>query len=176
MSSFVLVPIGDHSVQHTRNTGTTNWDCVNEYPTPVDTNYVYNNNDRTAKTDIYTLSAIPTLPANTIFTSVSATARCNKIDATGTVEIVLEAGSQFVGTSYPITTSYVNYTQTWTSNPLTTLAWTSSDISNLLAGIKTNMTKIESSGRSECSQFFITVEYTIPIPPQKRRNTGIMDI
>jgi hypothetical protein len=160
MSTELIRPNGDYSIQCARSAGATNYSCVDESTTD-DTDYVYNGTDLSTKDDLYNLTdhvsgsgTINTVTQYGRFKSASSA-------VTDQVYFLLRVG----GTTYPsspvdITTSYTTYSYTWTNQPGGG-AWGTdwSIIDGLIAGERLNDNS-KTYGQQYCSQLWVVVDYT----------------
>ena len=62
-----------------------------------------------------------------------------------------------------VTTSYVTYSQAYTTNPYTGLAWTWDEIDALEARIKLRSAKAASYVATRCTQVYVVVDYSISV-------------
>ncbi|MCP4704748.1 MAG: prepilin-type N-terminal cleavage/methylation domain-containing protein [candidate division Zixibacteria bacterium] len=152
-----LRPDGAGSITNLTNSGcTNNYECVDEVSADDDATYVDRKSNSYA-TDVYSI-ANSSVGAGTI-DSVEVYCRAKKAQTNGNVRPALYiVGSEYNGTAQGLTTSYVDYLHSWTTNPNTSSAWTWSDINNLEAGVSI---KGQNSGKpAYCTQVWIMVYYT----------------
>lgn len=77
---------------------------------------------------------------------------------TGSAKICLKSGGTVVdGTTQTLTFSFAAYSQTWTTNPVTSSAWTWDEIDALQAGYKLIA---DAGSQANCSQMYVEVDYT----------------
>ncbi|MCP4704747.1 MAG: prepilin-type N-terminal cleavage/methylation domain-containing protein [candidate division Zixibacteria bacterium] len=152
-----LRPDGAGSITNLTNSGcSNNYECVDEVSADDDATYVERKSNSYA-TDIYSITN-SSVGAGTI-DSVEVYCRTKKAQTNGNVRPTLYiGGSEYNGTAQGLTTSYVDYLQSWTINPNTSLAWTWSNINSLEVGVSI---KGQNSGKpAYCTQVWIIVYYT----------------
>jgi len=65
---------------------------------------------------------------------VTAAARAMRVDATGPQQIkpyVLISGTRYYGTTFALTTGFIDYQYTWNTNPATGVAWTTTEANDV---------------------------------------------
>jgi hypothetical protein len=142
-----------------------NYACIDE-ETPNDADYV----SRTAAiaNDLYNVGTDETLTGKNIV-QITVVVRARMINSGGTppgtdLNVICKAGDTTdVGEAQALTTSYASYTETWTLNPDTGLAWTKDDIDALQIGVR-GVRNADGGGASfpRVSQAYVQVSYTIP--------------
>lgn len=101
--------------------------------------------------------------------SVTVTGRATR-SGTGTASIRIFlriGGTDYDGDSQnlPSAAAYANYTQGWTTNPATGLAWTTADLAALEAGVL--ITNGGITNTSSVTQVYAAIDYTIPDPREQ---------
>ncbi|MCM2271301.1 MAG: hypothetical protein NDJ18_01915 [candidate division Zixibacteria bacterium] len=153
--SITLRPDGAGASSSLTGCATSNWQCVDEV-TPDDNSTLVQRDATSWAHDLYSLPdpAAAACPPS----KVTVFLRCRMEQTQGDVRAVLRVnGVNFQGAATPLTTSWVNYGFSWSSNPATGSAWTWSDISALQVGPELkgqNATK-----PAFCTQVWVVVEY-----------------
>ena len=89
--------------------------------------------------------------------SVTVYARAKREHTQGQLRLLVRPGLfPYYGSTTDLTSSWANYSYTWTTNPATGSAWGWSDINSLEAGIQL---KGQGSHSSYCTQLWVVVEY-----------------
>lgn len=155
--SVILRPNGaGTSTQISNRTGcAANWQCVSETVADDATSQAWENSNSWVL-DQY---AIANPPSSTCaIVSVTVYCRAMRDHTQGDIKVAVHSGgSDFYGTSTQLTTSWVNYSTTWTTNPKNGSAWTWTDITNLQAGAQIrgqNSTKF-----ARLTQVWVVVKY-----------------
>ncbi len=115
--------------------------------------------------DLYALTNIGAATGTISNITIYVRAICPDGDPTAaSVKICLKTG----GTAYEsaektITGSLAYYSNAWTTNPKTSVAWTWSDIGSLQIGVSLKQSLIDAVGyETYCSQVYVIVTYTLP--------------
>ncbi len=142
---------------------TDNWDMVNEASSDGDTTYVYASQSTGTADDVYnTTDSTVIYPWDTI-NSVAVTVVAKYSVANGkVVPLIRENGTTTAGSSNTLTSSYAEYTNTWTTRPSDGAAWTLDDINALGAGARLLG---NSTWTARSTQVYVTVTYTAGTPP-----------
>lgn len=78
--------------------------------------------------------------------------------------LVRMGGTNYFSSAVALTTTATLYSNTWTTNPNTTAAWTWTNINDLIAGVELTPGAYDlKSGTlvlGSCSQFYVTIDYT----------------
>jgi hypothetical protein len=95
-------------------------------------------------------------------TNVRAVFRCKHVTATGYSRAIVGTGTSAYsyGDTKTSTTSYQTFTQDWTTNPRTGVAWVWSDFTNYYFGVEGWGSATKSNNR--CTQFYVEISYTLP--------------
>jgi hypothetical protein len=138
-----------------------NWDCVNETPAD-DTDYVSETDQTFFQSDLYTTPS-PSIPTGSTINSVTVYFRVEKIGTRtsyASPRIRALAQESTIGTAVTLTDGvWANESQTWTTNPVTSAAWTVNEVNDLDIGINLKQsTTGETSGL--CSQLYAVINYT----------------
>lgn len=154
--SVVLRPNGNGAFNELASaTGcASHYQCVSETSADADVTFLYEANNY-YQTELFTLT--DTVVSSCTITSVVVTCRARHTSTGGHVRVKLYVGgNEYYNTTDAISTSYANYSATWTTNPATGGSWTWADIANIQAGtdIKEN-----GSGDSRLTQVYVTVNY-----------------
>jgi len=164
MTTLTLRPNGDTTAGWEPSTGNNEYACIDE-SVADDADYVY------VRAIVDTGISVYAYPDHTTesgdINSVKIYARCKDIVFTGvppaTSHIKLSAYSGINGTDQTLTSSWAVYTQTWTTNPNTGVAWTWADIDALSAGftgILSAPMDAKNYSRPFCSHFYVEVDHT----------------
>jgi hypothetical protein len=133
------------------------WDKVDEESADEDGTYV-EGIDNVFRRDLYNLPAHS--GSGTInFIKVYSRSRAGGTPTQASLKIPLKTGgSVYESSEITLTTSYINYSNPWNTNPKTGVAWTWDDIDALQIGV----TLRQSSGLwgSKCTQVYVEVDYT----------------
>ena len=124
---------GDHSDLSEHGEGSAHWSKVDEEISDGDTTYVYMDT-KADKYDIYQLS--DSSQTGTI-TSVEVTSKCRREDDSGsfTIRNVIKTNkTTSKGNPQSVSTSYTDYSDTYSTNPITGNAWTWTEIDALQVG------------------------------------------
>jgi hypothetical protein len=144
-----------------RNTGSNNYQCVDESGTPTDTDYVYqypNGENR----DTYNMED-PPVGQTGIITQITVHAVVRLNGATGHCHLAVRTGTTDTTSSeQSLTPSYVDKTASWSTKPGTSSAWAWADITSLQCGIVLNRISGGMGDSVRCTQVWVVVEY---IPP-----------
>jgi prepilin-type N-terminal cleavage/methylation domain-containing protein len=155
-NALTLRPNGPGSSTFLTSSGCAgNWQCVSEATPDEDASIVIcasNSNE-----DDYYAMADPT-PQACAPTKVTVNYRARLTKNQGSAASLLYVGGQvFAGATVSPTNSYANYSDSWTTNPRTGIAWTWADITNLQAGIR--MSGQNGNWPAYCTQLWIVVTY-----------------
>lgn len=173
-----LIPDGDGFQQWIPSAEAPHWTLVDD---PVgnpdeDATYVYSLiNDQEEQFDH---QAFPYTGMS--ISNVRLLARARKLSAGNTVAIDLGltiSGIRYpAGVTYPVTTSYANYTDDWAKNPATSNDWTKADIDGLFSSIK-SVLAAGISPQLRCTQVYLIVTYTSPpVSVKKPRPTATVGL
>ena len=153
----ILVPASDVTVNFTRSGADTNFDCINEYPTPDDaTSYVRKQNT-TYQSDIYGMTKPATLFPNTSLISLQIGARVYSPSYNAYVNVGYKIGEtsylSAIVTNLKLTSYTTYYSSLSTANPATSAPWTIDEVNNL--NVELQMKSAHSTGYVYCSQLFV---------------------
>jgi len=162
MATKTLRPSANYSVEFTGNPET-NYDNVNDSPVN-DSTYNYNSSVANTKTDKFNISfGVTTLSISSV--KVYVRAKNSTDDGINSADLwikIVTGGSEYSSSRISIGASWENNSKEWTTNPKTGVAWTDSDIENLIIGY---------SGYSVynpsllVSDIYVVVTYTPLDPP-----------
>lgn len=141
----------------------TKWACVDDPIGSHDsaTTYVYRQTSNSNQMFEYTDFNIN----STAITNIILTYICQYTggDGLNIVARIQVNGTEYTGTADAITTSWASYSNTWTTNPNTSLAWTEADVEGTgaapLQEFGINPTSIVAGEEAQCTQVYITVTY-----------------
>jgi hypothetical protein len=154
--TFVLRPAGPGTVTNLQNSGCTdNYECVEEVTGDGDASTVgsYSNS---YVSDLYALDSPPSSDCDINSVAVFVSAR--KAQSVGTCKVLINTGgTTFEGAEQSLTTSYVEYSEVWTTNPSTGAPWAWSDLSSLQAGI--DLAGQNAARPAYCTQVWVEVTY-----------------
>jgi prepilin-type N-terminal cleavage/methylation domain-containing protein len=155
---YVLRPEGVGTTTQLSTSGcAANWQCVDEASGDGDGTYVHSSGG-TYRTDTYLLNDPPPSLCNVNCVTVYARAYKLTILITGYVKLVLRThGSNYESSAKAVGSSYADYSQTWTTNPSTGLAWTWSEIADLEAGA--SLYTSSPFFAVNCTQVWVEVSY-----------------
>jgi hypothetical protein len=163
--SLILRPEANgSSTQLTRSAENSNYKCVDETTANDDTDYVYANKKTSYNNDTYVMQ---NSSKTNIIESINIYARMRKylsgfgiepsVTCKGKITLLID-GIYYDGSENTLTTSYVNYNYSWSTNPDTGLAWTWDDINNMQVGIALKGYELTTT-HSRCTQLYIEVTY-----------------
>ena len=110
----------------TANTGAL-WDAINDSTSDSDTTYISTTWDHDARGFTHTASALTTQTIDSVVVHVVA----KYVGTAGTMQPGLYIGtSWYTIDGYNLTSTYADYTNTFTVNPATSAAWTVADINS----------------------------------------------
>jgi len=143
------------------------WDKVDEASTDDDSTYIQNNN--TTSPVIMDFSYTQAEPAGAISVKVYARAKKTASGSTRSILGVLRVnGTDYASSSVAdISTSYVTYSWTWSSNPQTGAPWTWNEIKQLAASGNLDGFGVKAAGSYtsrfvRVTQVYLTAEVTTP--------------
>lgn len=159
VNSVILRPNGNGFITGLqRNTGSTNYGCVDEAVANDATDYVYLRYGP-GITDTY---AIQDSSHSGVIDNISVYARMRMYENTETHpcdtnwgKITLRVNNHYYNSStFTLTTGWVTYSYKWTTNPNTGSAWTWDDVDDLQAGISLG---VGCYYESQCTQVYVKV-------------------
>ncbi len=142
--------------------GEANWSVVEETPAN-DTDYVATQIGNTWENDLYDIptsgiQGTPTINSVTIYWRAKKTVYLGQVAGSGRPR--LRTGTTSVnGSIVTMTTSWVNLSQTWTKNPVTTVDWTLDEVNALQIGVGLDINDPENA-ECRCSQVYVVIDYT----------------
>jgi hypothetical protein len=164
MSQEILRPNGVGILsEHSLNGATPGYACVDEVTSDDDTTYVYCSTNSSARTirDLYALPSPTDIEPNDTINSVTVYIK-SKYSGTSSAQQVtpcLNGGyATYEGTANNLTTSYADYSYTWTIFPSTASPWIYQNIVNLQIGVKSYVQKKNVQART--TQVWVVVDYT----------------
>ncbi|MEA3297581.1 MAG: hypothetical protein U9R56_06930 [candidate division Zixibacteria bacterium] len=156
-SKLTLRPDGAGASTNLTNSGcVSNYQCVDEVSSDGDGSRVIRASNTYAR-DTYSLDD-PGVSSGTI-DSVKVFCKAKKDHTLGIIECNLYTHSiNYTSAEQDLTGSYADYSNTWTTNPNTSAAWTWTEINNLQAGLRI---KGQNAGKpAYCTQVWVEVFYT----------------
>ena len=159
-----LRPNSDYSVVLTPVNCVNNYECVDEASANDDTDYLHTTAVQVYQYDLFDLpdysgGAFDTINSVKIYYRV----RCE--NAGGSV-CKFKSRIEVDGTTYDGTeklstgTNYVTYSETYTTNPDTSSAWTISEVNDLKAGVGLNGFLNSDGNRARATQVYVEVDFT----------------
>ncbi len=134
----------------------TNYLCVDDVSTDDDATYV-KSVGTSYGTDTYA-TADPTDTTCTI-TSVTVYVRARKRVKTAYAQVVLRTnGADYTGSEETLGSSFIDYSQQWTNNPFTGVAWTWTEVTDMEIGVQLRSSK--STHPARYTQVWVVVAYT----------------
>lgn len=160
MSGYLIIrPIGTYSAALSQYPNSTeNWDKVDEAVCDEDSTYVYRLTDTTAY-DRYEVPIPDEQPGHIISVSVKAMCKCSASGYSLPVTLLLSQPTIYYGSEQAITSNvYTEFTEKWTINPHTGLAWEWADLIShaFYAGITLAGDNVHTA---RCSQLWVEIEY-----------------
>lgn len=110
-----------------------NWECVDDM-NDDDTTYV--SASASGNKDLYNVANLPITPSSVHGVSVISTARKSETGTAANRNILKTNGTIANGSTNYLSTSYNKYITTYEINPVTSTAWSVSDVNNLQIGIE----------------------------------------
>ncbi|MFH1373816.1 MAG: prepilin-type N-terminal cleavage/methylation domain-containing protein [bacterium] len=135
---------------------TSNWECVDDITADGDNTYV-KSSGVSYGTDTYQTDDPP--DTSCTITSVTVYVGAKKDVKTSYAKAVLRTyGSLYEGLQEALGPAYADYSNQWTTNPTTGVAWTWTEIKDMEIGVSLYSTN--SSYPSRCTQVWVVVEYS----------------
>ncbi len=152
-----LRPDGAGAITDLASSGcASNYECVDEVASDGSTSQV-SKGSGTFDTDVYSLED-PSASIGTI-TGVTIYCRARKSSGNGAVQpTIYTSSTEYNGSTQNLTTSWDDYSQEWTTNPSTGMAWTWPDIINIQAGQA--LDGHNNSNPAYSTQVWVIVAYT----------------
>lgn len=170
MATEILRPNGDTSIALDRNTGSTNWQQVDDASPDNDSTYVFNQNEGVLDQDIYEMDS--TALTDQVINNITVTARARHSGGSGSTPMMVygvrRSGSSSTGTVNFLNSSYTNHTTSSLSRPGGG-SWVVGDLNSLQGVLQLNG-RTGASVDCRCTQFFVTVDYA---PEQTISPSGI---
>jgi len=138
-----------------KNGGSANYDRVMEAVADEDSTYVY-----TGGASLFDTYNLPAHSAGSgTINSVTVYFRCRKTDVGDTKARahIQTHSTPYEGAQKSLTTSWVTYSETWTTNPNTGAAWTWDEIDALEIGVRMG---VGEQPPCQCTQVYVEVEYS----------------
>lgn len=115
-----------------RNTGSTNWEAVDETTPDGDTTYVFSDVEGTF--DLYTLSDLPSGTWDVLAVQTTLNAKTDDGGVKFLRPVIRSGGSNATGASKVLASSYASYSEVFETNPVTTNPWTEAEVDALEVG------------------------------------------
>lgn len=157
MSTAYLLPVSNGS-QTDFSASSTAWQAVDDPVTTPDDGSTFLasntlNHRQSVILDNYT--------DNGTISSVTITSRAIKPTGTASIKNFLRIGGvNYDGAGQAISSSYTNYTESWATNPATSVVWTVEDLEALEAGLL--ISAISGAIGVVFTQLYATITYTAP--------------
>ena len=150
------------STQLTAQGAGNNWECVDELNQNGDTDYVYSDSEATYINDTYNLTDHTTQTGNINFVRIYLCGRENGsvgVGADNSMKPVIYTNNNYYDsdTAVTLTDSFVTSSWAHNVNPITSVAWTWSEIDDLEVGVALIG---EQRQYSNCTQVYVEVVYT----------------
>lgn len=158
MTVLTLRPNSDQDIHIPSTTGTSHYTEVDE-ATPDDADYVYDDSrDAVWKYDLY---GIPNHTTEIgIINNVKIYIRCRGGHSSDQCRTAIKSDSTITyGTAHSPGTTNTNYSETYTTNPADSSAWTWTDIDNLQIGVSLYSYDNKYS-QAKCSNVYVEIDYT----------------
>ncbi len=155
-STVTLRPTGSGSISNLTSSGcASRWQCVSEAIADEDATRVICA-DNSYKPEVYAM-ADPTSSACAI-SKITVYCRARRTNNQGDVKpAIYIGGAEYDGGEQALTTSYVDYSAVWTTNPSTGSAWTWSNINSLECGVR--LRGQNGTWPAYCTQVWVVVHY-----------------
>ncbi len=138
-----------------------NWKCVDEAGThDGDSTYVYNEGPSGQATDLYQTQNHTTGTGTINNITIHYVARRIGSYDLETRATIRTHSNTYYGSYNIVTSSWVEYTETWTNNPFTSSAWTWQEIDELEIGIELEW--FSAAENTRCTQLWVVVNYPSP--------------
>lgn len=124
---------GDHT-DLAPSSGPANYAMVDENPPDGDSTYVASDTD--GEFDLYTIGNLPAGTWEVLAIQTEIDARTDDGGARNLIPVLKTNGSEYRGTSTPVSASYTTYLEVWETNPDTAAAWTPAEVEALQAGVE----------------------------------------
>jgi hypothetical protein len=166
---------GDSTQCSKSGSGGSNYQRVDETIADDSSTYAYTTSSG-GKTDTYQLPDLGSGIINSV--KIYVRARANGSHSQRIQIVGRTGGTNFYDPPVTPTTmtggsGWDNYSHTWTSNPITGLAWTWAEIDALQIGVKLYD---DGSGQPECTQVYAEISYTTPVDEPKMDIYQIPDL
>jgi len=144
-----------------RNTGSYNYACVDEESSDGDSSYVF----RTGTSSVYDTYNIPDttlagLSIQSITVHIVAKDQSSSFDGYGRPYIRIGSVNYNGGSLTDLTTSYAEYTYTWTTNPNTASDWNWANINSLEIGVQLQGNNYFGTNYyARCTQVWVEITY-----------------
>jgi prepilin-type N-terminal cleavage/methylation domain-containing protein len=155
--SVIIRPSGNGSITDIpQSTGcASHWQCVDEVTSDDDASYVTHDSNSWS-TDVYALENAT--HDSCAVSTVTVYCRAKKDSTLGDVRpTVYVSGNEYNGTQQALTTTWADYSHSWTTNPATGTAWTWIEIENVQAG--TRIRGESSTYKAHCTQVWVVVKF-----------------
>ena len=155
-----LRPDGAGTLTELASTGCVdNFACVSEVVADDDASYVYTSANSQWRDDTYSIED-HSVGSGTVL-SVTVYMRARRTGGSSNrfgKALILSGGNRYEGAQQSLTQTWTEYSEVWTTNPATGLAWTWTDIDNLEAGV--SLYRQGGGGQhATCTQVWVEVEY-----------------
>ncbi len=159
--TILLRPNADTSDSDLGTSGSSShYACVNQATSDGDSTYVYNKLTSFWTDDVYDFQN-PTHTGTVAYITVNGVAR--NTGGAGSMMLAITTngqeydGSNNPGLGFPLTSSYLEYTTVWKTNPATGASWTWANIDALQIGVSLYS---GTANGARCTQVYIQVYYT----------------
>ena len=150
------------SISLVPGTGEEAWEDVDEVSPDGDTAYLWNSGKTTYRTGWF---ALPAHSASGTITNVTVKAVVGAQEAPSQASLKLGVyigSTEYLGSAKTVAQSYVEYTESWTTNLNTSSTWTWTDIDNLEIGFSIRGVSPDLYRRTKVTQIWVVVDYVIP--------------
>lgn len=162
-----LTVTGAGTITNLSNSGcTNNWECVDDpIGSPDDGSTYVHTEDDPFITDTYELSNVSVIQAGDTINHIIVHMRGIEQGGTfptGNIRATIRSGTtNYNGATQALTTSWADYTEQWSTDPDTSVAWTISGLNALEAG--QGLEKITGFGDVQISNtlIYVEVDYTV---------------
>lgn len=157
--TLVLNPNGQGAYSAWSNygcgSGSSEWQCVDEYPSPDTTNYLYVYPTNRYESFVFPDTGAEHKTVNSV--ELHFYGRRGILSSFEFQPFVRVDGQDYLGSAIELTSTYTDYAQAFDYNPDTGNAWTQDDVDSLEAGMKSS----SSTYGGRIAQVYAVVDYTL---------------
>ncbi|HIP47895.1 MAG TPA: hypothetical protein EYG92_02880 [Lutibacter sp.] len=163
--NLVMLPVSDYgTVHYSASTGGDVVSTINELDADDGLTYAYRQDSSTSAR--FTME-VPDLPSNATNISVTVVARQRKANTTDNINgsIGFQIEDQVYEESFALTDEWETYSNTWETNPYSTLPWTIDDLTQVgtsrLLRIKHAFSELGTGEEGQITQMYMIIRYEL---------------